>query len=68
MDMENFSVNNVLCESFLIIYQFSLNQGCVYLRKIVFETIIRSTNVFQKNKNKQFCISVDYQRILVNEN
>jgi hypothetical protein len=36
--------------------------GCVYLHKIVFETIIRSTNVFQKNKNKQFCISVDYNR------
>jgi hypothetical protein len=34
--------------------------GYVYVHMIVFEAINRITNVFPKNKNKKFCVSVDY--------
>jgi hypothetical protein len=37
-------------------------QSKVIVQQIVVEAIIRSANLFQKKKKKQFCVSVDYQK------
>jgi hypothetical protein len=55
---------SVKTKFYVNLFSLSINfpgvkRSCVYLHKIVFETIIRSTNGFQKNKVKQFCISVE---------